>query len=123
MKRTGMFETGVRQFRMAMGMVWGRRLDPQNIGRLVDDVLITIAEFGEPGADAQVLLGGPIASAAEEQELAERALRRTARRLAVQSPFDPRRFAAAGAEPGKLDAAGLRAIPVTTKQDLIERPG
>jgi len=118
-----MFETGVRQFRMAMGMVWGRRLDPQNIGRLVDDVLITIAEFGEPGADAQALLGGPIASAAEEQEFAERALRRTARRLAVQSPFYARRFAAAGAEPGKLDAAGLRAIPVTTKQDLIERPG
>ena len=24
------FETGIRQFRMAMGMVWGYRIDPQN---------------------------------------------------------------------------------------------
>ena len=36
-----MFDTGVRQFRMAMGMVWGRRLNPRNIGRLVEDALAT----------------------------------------------------------------------------------
>ena len=47
-----MFETGVRQLRMAISTVSGRRLDTQNIGRLIDDALATIAEFGEPGPDA-----------------------------------------------------------------------
>ena len=36
-RELAVFDTGVRQFRMAMGMVWGRRLDPDNIGRLVED--------------------------------------------------------------------------------------
>ena len=82
-----MFETGIRQLRMAMGMVSGRRLDPRNIGRLVDDVLATLAEFGEPGADAQQVIDGPLADPEEQLEFAGRGLRRTARRLAAQSPF------------------------------------
>jgi phenylacetate-CoA ligase len=118
-----MFETGIRQLRMAMGMVLGRRLDARNIGRLVDDALATIAEFGEPGADAQELLDGPLADEEERREFAKRGLRRTARRLAIQSPFYARRFAAAHAEPGQLDTTSLRAIPVTTKRDVTERPG
>jgi phenylacetate-CoA ligase len=117
-----MFETGVRQFRMAMGMVWGRRLSPANIGRLVDDVLATIAEFGELGTDAQEILGEPVGDPAARQEAATRGLRRTARRLAAQSAFYGPRFAAAGADPAKLDVDGLRAIPVTTKRDLTEHP-
>jgi hypothetical protein len=28
-----MFDTGVRQFRMAMGMVWGRQLNPASLAR------------------------------------------------------------------------------------------
>ena len=32
-----MFETGIRQLRMALGMISGRRLDTRNISRLVDD--------------------------------------------------------------------------------------
>jgi hypothetical protein len=35
-------ETGIRQFRMAMGLVWGRRLKTDNLVRLVDDALATI---------------------------------------------------------------------------------
>jgi phenylacetate-CoA ligase len=118
-----MFETGVRQLRMAMNMVSGRRLNTRNIGRLVDDAIITIAEFGEPGTDAQQLLGAPLADPAEQLEQARRSLRRTARRLAAQSPFYARRFAAADVQPGELDVAALHAIPVTTKRDLVERPG
>jgi phenylacetate-CoA ligase len=118
-----MFETGIRQFRMAIGMVRGRRLSTRNLGRLIDDALATIAEFGEPGADAQQLLDGPLADPEERLDFAKYALRRTARRLAVQSPFYARRFAAANAEPRKLDMSGLRDIPVTTKRDLTERPG
>jgi phenylacetate-CoA ligase len=118
-----MFETGVRQLRMAIGMISGRRLDTRNISRLVDDALATLAEFGEPGADAQQLLGGPLADPEERLDFARRGLRRTARRLDAQSPFYARRFAAAQVRPASLDVAGLEAIPVTTKRDLIERPG
>ncbi len=117
-----MFETGFRQFRMAMGMVWGRRLSAANVGRLVDDVLATIAEFGELSAEARELLGDPATTPEAQQDFASRGLRRTARRLAAQSPFYGPRFAAAEIEPAKLDVAGLAAIPVTTRQDLIERP-
>ncbi|MGH3398775.1 MAG: phenylacetate--CoA ligase family protein [Streptosporangiaceae bacterium] len=117
-----MFDTGIRQLRMAVGMLSGRRLNPGNIGRLVDDALATLAEFGEPGADAQQLLGGPLDDPEERLEFARRGLRRTARRLEAQSPFYARRLAAADVRPDELDVAGLQAIPVTTKRDLIERP-
>ena len=118
-----MFETGIRQLQMAIGMVWGRRLDARNIGRLIDDVLATVAEFGEPGADAQQLLGGPLAGQEARLEFATRSLRRTARRLSVQSQFYARRFASVDARPSEIDVARLGAIPVTTRRDLIERPG
>jgi phenylacetate-coenzyme A ligase PaaK-like adenylate-forming protein len=118
-----MFETGVRQFRLALGVVQGRRIDPRNVARLVDDVLATLAEFGEPGTDADALVDGPMTSPQERLELASRGLRRTARRLAEKSPFYARRFTSAQADPARLDVAGLRAIPVTVRADLIERPG
>ena len=117
-----MFETGVRQFRMALGMAQGRRLDPRNVARLVDDVLATLAEFGEPGADAAELIEGPMSSPEARLEVTNNSLRRTARRLAAQSPFYARRFASAQVDLAKLDVTGLRTIPVTLKQDLIERP-
>ena len=116
-----MLATGIRQFRMAMGMVWGRRLNTRSIARLVDDALDTLAEFGEPGADAQQLLDGPLADPAARKDFADHGVRRTAVRLAATSPFYARRFAAAEVNPDQLDAAGLGAIPVTVKRDLIER--
>ncbi len=115
-----MLETGVRQFRLAMGMVWGRRLSPRNVARLVDDALDTIAEFGQPGPEALEVLGGPLADPQEKLEWANHGLRRTARRLAATSPFYARRFEAAQADPEALDLAAMRAIPVTTKHELIE---
>jgi phenylacetate-CoA ligase len=117
-----MFETGVRQFRMGMGMVWGRRLNTRNIARLVEDALATLAEFGEPGADAQQLVDGPLDDPQQRAHFAGQGIRRTARRLATQSPFYARRFTAAGIDPGKLNVTDLGAIPVTVKADLIARP-
>jgi len=111
-----MLETGVRQFRLAMGMVWGRRLSPRNVARLVDDALDTIAEFGQPGPEALEVLGGPLADPQEKIEWANHGLRRTARRLAATSPFYARRFEAAQADPEALDLAGMRAIPVKKEQ-------
>jgi phenylacetate-CoA ligase len=116
-----MFDTGIRQFRMVMSMVWGYKLDTANIARLVDDALATIAEFGLPGNEVRELLDGPFADPDARRDLATRGIRRTARRLAEQSPFYARRFAAAEVRPDQLDLEGLRAIPVTVKRDLIER--
>jgi phenylacetate-CoA ligase len=117
-----MFETGVRQFRFALGMVQRRRLSPRNVERLVGDVLATIAEFGEAGADAAELVDGPVASPDDRLEMTNNSLRKTALRLAAQSPFYARHFGSAQVDPAKLDVAGLRAIPVTVKADLIEQP-
>jgi phenylacetate-coenzyme A ligase PaaK-like adenylate-forming protein len=118
-----MFETGVRQFRLALSMVQRRRLDPRNVERLVGDVLATLAEFGEAGADAAELIEGPTANPQDRLEMTNGSLRRTAVRLAAQSPFYARHFSSAQIDPAKLDVAGLQAVPVTVKADLTERPG
>jgi phenylacetate-CoA ligase len=81
------FETGLRQLRLAMAMVWGRKIDPANVTRLIDDALATLAEFGRPGEDVEQLIDGPFADPSMRRDLTERALRRTARRLARLSPF------------------------------------
>ncbi|HYY12283.1 MAG TPA: AMP-binding protein [Kineosporiaceae bacterium] len=116
-----MFETGVRQLRMVMSMVWGRRIDPANLTRLVDDALATIAEFGEPGDDVQTLTEGPFADAESRRGFADGGLRRTARRLGQQSPFYARRFAAAEVDPARMDTTRLRSVPVTVKADLVRQ--
>lgn len=114
-----MLETGVRQFRMVIGMVWGRRLDPDNIARLVSDAVATIDEFGEPGADSRELTEGPLADPETRLDFANRALRRTARRLAKQSAFYARRLQSAEIDLSKLDIDSISGIPVTTKRDLV----
>jgi phenylacetate-CoA ligase len=117
-----MFETGIRQLRMALGMVRGRRLSTKNLANLVQDALATLAEFGEPGADVQQLTDGPFSDPEARDHLATRGIQRTAARLAEQSPFYQRRFTAAGINPRKLTLDELNAIPVTVKSELIERP-
>lgn len=117
-----MFETGIRQFRMAMSMVWGRPVDPANIGRLIQDALATLAEFGTPGVDVQALTDGPFADANARAEFQNRALRRTARRLAELSPYYQGHFAANEVQPAKLDLESVSRVPVTVKADLIGRP-
>ena len=106
-----MFDTGVRQLRMVMSMVWGRRIDPANLARLVDDALATIAEFGEPGDDVQALTNGPLADPDARRGFADNAVRRTARRLGRQSPFYGRRFAAAQIDPARLGTNGVGGGP------------
>ena len=115
-----MFETGIRQFRMAMAMVNGRRIRPQLIQRLVADADATLREFGSPGDDVDELLDGPFADPETRADFQTQGLRRTARRLARRSPFYANRFAEAGVDPKRLDLHAVRAIPPTTKADLVD---
>src|SRR4051794_4735522 len=114
-----MFETGVRQFRLAMSMVWGRRLDVANIERLIADARATLAEFGAPGDDVQQLLDGPFSDPRARRQLQERALQTTARRLMRVSPFYRRVLQESGVAPGELNLETMLAVPPTRKADLL----
>jgi hypothetical protein len=81
-----MFETGVRQLRMALAMVLGRRIEPRNVERLVADAVRTLTTFGTLGDEARELLDGPFADPEARRSFQEQALRRTVRRLAQRSP-------------------------------------
>jgi phenylacetate-coenzyme A ligase PaaK-like adenylate-forming protein len=114
------FETGIRQFRMAMAMLNGRRIKPRLIHQLIADADATLAEFGSPGDDVDDLLDGPFADPETRDHFQTRGLRHTARRLATRSPFYAARFAEAAVDPGRITLESLTTIPVTTKADLVD---
>ncbi|MGW3498088.1 phenylacetate--CoA ligase family protein [Streptomyces sp. NPDC001020] len=116
-----MFDAGIRQFRMALAMVLGRPINVRSAEKLVDDALATLAEFGSPGEDVEQLLRGAAADPQMRTDLTNKALRRTANRLAAKSPFYADHFAAAGVDPAALTVENITAVPVTTKADLVER--
>src|SRR5438067_1349005 len=115
-----MFETGVRQLRMAMAMALGRRIDPRNVERLVTDATTTLATFGTLGDELRELLDGPFADPDARRSFQEQALRRTVRRLARRSPRY--RGLLREVDPDALTLADLPSLPVTTKADLIADP-
>ncbi|MBW5483341.1 phenylacetate--CoA ligase family protein [Streptomyces bambusae] len=115
-----MLETSVRQVRVALAMVLGRRLNVRAVERLVADALLTLQEFGSLGDDVDELADGPFADPDERRDLQNRALQRTVRRLAKRSPFYRERLA--GTDLDALTTETLTSIPVTRKADLIERP-
>jgi phenylacetate-coenzyme A ligase PaaK-like adenylate-forming protein len=120
-REDAVFETGVRQLRLALSLVWGRRVNTTVLTRLIDDALATLGEFGEPGDDVAQVVDGPFADPAVRRDLTERAIRRTARRLARLSPFYAQRFAAAGIDPRRLTVETVRVVPLTVKADLVNR--
>ena len=114
-----MFETGVRQFRMAMAMVGGRRINPRVIERLAGDVLATLAEFGAPGDDVGELLDGPLADPESREHFQLQALRRTLRRLGARSAFYGKLLA--DIDVRQLTLEQFQDLPLTTKADLVSR--
>jgi phenylacetate-coenzyme A ligase PaaK-like adenylate-forming protein len=106
---------------MAMSMVWGRPINPRNIERLVEDALKTLQEFGVPGDDVQTLLEGPFSDPAARREFQNRAIQRTARRLARVSPYYRQLFAEHGIEPAKLTVETIHQVPTTVKRMLQDR--
>lgn len=117
-----MFETGVRQVRMAVSMVWGRPISSRNVERLIDDALETLAAFGAPGDDVQQLLDGPFSDPKALHELQTRALQRTAKRLLKVSPFYAEAFGSSGLVPEALTPEDMPRLAVTRKGDLVTRP-
>ena len=113
-----MFETGIRQLRMALAMVWGRPINPRTIERLITDAVRTLEEFGSPGDDVQQLLDGPFADPSARREFQNRSLQLTARRLARHSPYYRDLFAAHSVIPDALTVATLTQLPTTVKADL-----
>ncbi len=114
-----MFETGVRQFRMAMAMVGGRRINPRVIERLTGDVLATLREFGAPGDDVGELLDGPLADPESREHFQLQALRRTVRRLGARSAFYGKLLA--DIDVRQLTLSQFQTLPLTTKADLVSR--
>jgi len=112
------FETGVRQMRVAFATVFGRPMPIRALQLLVSDALATLEEFGSPGDDVQHLLDGPYADPALRVQLQVKALRRTARRLAARSSFYRDRFAESDVDPARLTLETMRAVPVTTRSEL-----
>jgi len=115
------FETGIRQFRMAMAMMWGWHINPRNLERLVGDALKTLEEFGSAGDDVQQLLDGPFTDPEARKEYQLRMLQHTAGRLMRTSPYYSKLFAAHNIIPDKLTLDDMARIPVTRKEDLLER--
>ncbi len=116
-----MFETGLRQFRMALSMVFGRPINPRNIERLIRDAMRTLEEFGAPGDDVQQLLDGPFSDPKARTTFQNQALQRTARRLARVSPYYRQLFAEQHIDPAKITVETIHQIPPTRKQALQER--
>ena len=116
-----MLDTGIRQLRMARSLIWGRPISAENVRRLVGDALRTLEEFGAPGDDVQLLLDGPYADPELRRSFQTRALRRTAVRAASLCPFYRELFARADVAPDRLTLEDLPSVPLTRKQDLLDR--
>jgi phenylacetate-coenzyme A ligase PaaK-like adenylate-forming protein len=115
-----MFDTGIRQLRMARSLIWGKPISAENVRRLVADALRTLDEFGAPGDDVQMLVDGPFADPELRRSFQTRALRRTAARAARLTRFYGERFAEAGIDPDRLTLEDLPQLPVTRKPDLVD---
>lgn len=116
-----MFETGIRQFNMAMSTLWGKRINPRTIEHLIADAVKTLEEFGSPGDDAQQLLEGPFVDPASRTVFQNRAIQRTARHLARFSPYYNKLFSSYNIDPAKLTVESMPTVPITTKRALVEQ--
>lgn len=116
-----MFETGIRQFRMAMAMMWGWHIKPHIIEHMVADTLKTLDEFGTAGDDVQQLLDGPFTDPVARKEYQVRMVQHTARRLLRRSPYYSKLFAAHDINPDTLTLDTISRIPVTRKEHLQEQ--
>jgi phenylacetate-CoA ligase len=115
------FETGVRQLRMAWSILRGTPISPRNLERLVDDARATLREFGAPGSDVEQLLDGPFADPDVRRHLQDTSLRRTVKRAARVSPYYREALAAHGIDPSAVSTETIEKLPLTRKSDVLNR--
>jgi phenylacetate-CoA ligase len=116
-----MFETGVRQLRMAWSMLRGAPISPRNLERLVEDARATLRVFGAPGSDVEQLLDGPFADPGMRRHLQDTSLRRTVKRAARVSPYYREALAARGIDPSAVSTRTIENMPLTRKSDVQTR--
>ncbi|MFB6940419.1 phenylacetate--CoA ligase family protein [Streptomyces sp. NPDC056237] len=118
-----MFGTALSQLRYGLAILRNRRIRPQDLERIARDLVTTLAEFGEPGADSALLPGqaGAI-DPAVRRTVTERSLRATARAAARHTPYYRRAFDRLGLDPVTLTPETWDQVPVTSKSALRGLP-
>lgn len=118
-----MFGTALSQLRYGAAILRNRPIRPYDLERIARDLVATIAEFGEPGADS-ALLPGPAGAVdpAVRRTVTERSLRATARAAARHTAYYRRTFDRLGLDPGTLTPETWARVPVTPKAALRGLP-
>ncbi|MEV7924843.1 phenylacetate--CoA ligase family protein [Kitasatospora sp. NPDC088779] len=118
-----MFGTAVSQLRYGASILLNRRIRPKDLGRIADDMVRTLAEFGEPGADS-ALLPGQAGQVDPEvrRTVTRRSLRATARAAVRHTAYYRRTFDDLGIDPETLDTETWSRVPVTPKAALRGLP-
>ncbi|MFJ4961112.1 Phenylacetate-coenzyme A ligase [Streptomyces sp. ADI96-02] len=118
-----MFGTALSQLRYGMAILRNRRIRPQDLERIARDLVATLAEFGEPGADSALLPGQAGAvDPAVRRTVMERSLRATAQAAGRHTAYYRRTFDTLGIDPGTLTPETWDRIPVTPKEALRGLP-
>ncbi|WP_446039293.1 phenylacetate--CoA ligase family protein [Streptomyces sp. SID1121] len=118
-----MFGTALSQLRYGMAVLTNRRIRPQDLERIAHDLIATLAEFGEPGADSALLPGqaGSV-DPAVRRTVTERSLRATAVAAARHTAYYRRTFDVLGLDPATLTPETWDRVPVTPKEALRGLP-
>ncbi|MFB8088276.1 phenylacetate--CoA ligase family protein [Streptomyces sp. NPDC055992] len=118
-----MFGTAFSQLRYGAAILRNRRIRPYDLERIARDLVATLAEFGEPGADSALLPGTAGAvDPAVRRTVTERSLRATARAAARHTAYYRRTFDRLGIDPEALTPETWDQVPVTPKAELRGLP-
>ncbi|OON82790.1 AMP-binding protein [Streptomyces tsukubensis] len=119
-----MFGTALSQLRYGTAILRNRRIRPRDVERIARDLVATLAEFGEPGADSALLPGqaGGAVDPAVRRTVMERSLRATARAAVRHTAHYRRTFDGLGLDPRTLTPDTWDLVPVTSKASLRALP-
>lgn len=118
-----MFGTAFSQLRYGSAILRNRPIRPRDLERIARDLVATLAEFGEPGADSALLPGQAGAVDPDvRRTVTERSLRATARAAARHTVHYRRVFDELGLDPLTLTPETWDRVPVTSKAALRGLP-
>jgi phenylacetate-CoA ligase len=113
-------ETAVAQLRFALSLGLGRPFHTPSLDRLVDAIRETQHEFGPTavGAQAAETVSGPRLDDATRRDMQLRRFRGQAKRAAKDTRYYRRLFGELALDPGRLNAADIAELPLTSKDAL-----